>query len=459
MLVIAVLAGAVIWSRPAPPAPAGQVWTFAQTHADVYRSLAPGLEKQLEGNLAVRLIPNNALNVRLVSLLMADRSGDDLPDVVEIRQDAIGRYLGSPADQVGLLPLNAFLDRAAADGPARRRLIERRLLPYTKEGQVFGIPHDVHPVALSYRADLFAEAGVDLESPTPGLDHVSWPDFQQRCLTFQAYWRAHGLSDRWALDLFSANADLLVALLLQRGVNLIDTNDRVRLTDPIVADALTFYAGLVAGPMRISVDSVSSGRNVWAKDLDAGVVCAVITPDWRIADLQSAAPGLAGKWRMTRLPKFSPGDAPTTTWGGTMIAVPRRCRDPEKSWRIIEALYLSDAAMAAQTQALGILPAARTFGHATSAAINERDRYYANRPPLGILADLADEIPAQILTPDTAYATAALGYTLSQAVSAVRDTGSADDPALRLKVVDWLTERQHDIERQIAHSRLAVTAE
>ena len=47
-----------------------------------------------------------------------------------------------------------------------------------------GLPRDVHPVTLTYRADLFAEAGVDLETPTPGHDFVTWGDFHDRCLRF-----------------------------------------------------------------------------------------------------------------------------------------------------------------------------------------------------------------------------------------------------------------------------------
>lgn len=455
MIVVAAVSGAIIASRPATPRPAAELWTFAQSHADVYRALSPSLEPQLGGSLSVRLIPNNALNVRLVSLIMADRAGDDLPDVVEIRQDAIGRYLSPPADHVGLLPLDEFLDRPTTGGPARSKLIARRLLPYTKDGRVFGIPRDVHPVALCYRADLFAEADVDLESPTPGLDHVSWADFQQRCLQFQAYWRSRGVADRWALDLFSANADLLTALLLQRGVSLIDANHGVRLTDPVVAETLRFYAGLVAGPGRISADSVSAGRNVWAKDLEAGVVCAVIAPDWRIADLKSAAPSLAGRWRVTRLPRFNPADAPTTTWGGTMVAIPRRCRDPEKSWRIVESLYLSDAANAAQVRSLGILPASAALGPQASAVIDSQDAYFTGPSPLRTYAELAPAIPPQVLTPDSAYATAALGYVLSQTVGAIRD-GAVDDATLQARIADWLAPRKTDVERQIAHGRLAM---
>ena len=138
-----------------------------------------------------------------------------------------------------------------------------------------------------------------------------------------------------------------------------------------------------------------------------------------------------------------------------MVAIPRRCRDPEKSWRMIESLYLSDAANAAQLRSLGILPASPMLGAQASAIMKSPDAYFVGPPPLCIYSDLAPAIPAQVLTPDTAYATAALGYVLSQTVGAIRD-GAVDDVTLQVRIAEWLAARQTDVERQIAHGRLAL---
>jgi arabinosaccharide transport system substrate-binding protein len=449
LIAVAIITGAVILSRPEQPRADLELWTFAQTHADLYATLKDSAAAETGGSVNIRLIPNNALNIRLVSLFLADRSGAELPDVVEIRQDALGRYLAAPADQIGFCPLNDFLN-----APEHRwidRIVRQRFAPYTKDGRIFGLPHDVHPVTLTYRADLFAEAGVDLEAPSPGFDFVTWPDFQARSLQFQDYWRKRGVGERWALDLYSANADILAALLLQRGVNLIEPDGRLRLTDPLVADTLLFYAGMVAGPERISSDSVSGGMGVWKRDLESGAVCGLVTPDWRIADLRSNAPALVGKLRMMRLPRFAATDSPTTTWGGTMIAIPRKSHDPQRAWRLIEAIYLSPRGMTAQARDLGILPPVVEFWK--DPAVRVADPMFKDRQVVNDLyAELAPKIPVQHLTPDTAYATAALGFVLTQTVGALR---GGDDPAtLRAKVNEWLAARQADVQRQIEHGRI-----
>ena len=94
-----------------------------QTHADLYGQLkadaaarpataargsvpAPPTSPATTccGRRSFRLVPNNALNVRLVSLFLADRAGRDLPDVVEIRQTPSADTSGRPPTRSGSCP-------------------------------------------------------------------------------------------------------------------------------------------------------------------------------------------------------------------------------------------------------------------------------------------------------------------------------------------------------------------
>ena len=60
---------------------------------------------------------------------------------------------------------------------------------------IYGIPQDVHPVTITYRKDLFDEAGVD-----PSLAS-SWREFQEKSLEFQSYSMTHGHAERRAMAL------------------------------------------------------------------------------------------------------------------------------------------------------------------------------------------------------------------------------------------------------------------
>jgi len=45
---------------------------------------------------------------------------------------------------------------------------------------------------------------------------------------------------------------------------------------------------------------------------------------------------------MMPLPRFDSEDAPTSTWGGTMIGIPRASNNPDLAWKLIKLLYLAD---------------------------------------------------------------------------------------------------------------------
>jgi arabinosaccharide transport system substrate-binding protein len=206
--------------------------------------------------------------MRLTSLKNTPDSAQRPPDVVEIEIASLPRYFRVPADQVGFLPLNDRLAttglreipspgvpgqagwsaRLRSDGriytydpitsrwtpnPTRTRpdawidrIVRSRFAPWTKGGLIFGVPHDVHPVTLTYRHDLFTEAGVDLPAAS------TWPQFQDACLAFQRYWRSRGYKSRHAMELPLVSAENVIIMLLQRGVNVVDSDDRIHVRDP-----------------------------------------------------------------------------------------------------------------------------------------------------------------------------------------------------------------------------------
>jgi hypothetical protein len=312
------------------------------------------------------------------------------------------------------------------------RLLASRLAPWTKAGVIFGVPQDVNPVTITYRADLFAKAGIDLAAAT------TWPKFQDACLRFQAYWANKGFRDRHAIELSHQSSDDLETMLLQRHLNLIDADHISHMTDPVVLQTLLFYAQLVAGPKEIGANP-AGGAGLWSADLVEGNVCAMITPDWKAQDLRLYAPSLAGKLRMMPLPRFDSSDAPTSTWGGTMIGIPRGIPPShvERAWRLIEFLYLD--------------PPTQT-GHATDAdaaivpPLPERwnesrwhrpDPYFGSQSVGELYVQLAGNIPARVVTPTTPIAELELAAVLGRAVKYVGQHGTMGLEEYCQRLLQW----------------------
>lgn len=437
MLLIALISGAALWLRPANK-PADLIfWTFVSSHADTYRSIIEQFEKQTGKNVDIQLVAGRAENVRLESMFMSGQTGRILPDVVEIEISHVGRFFRPPLDEIGFAPLNQRLRQTGWD----QRIVQSRFAPWSKQGVIFGVPHDVHPVTITYRRDLFEQAGVDLEQAQ------TWPQFQQLCLRFQQYWKSRGYPTRHAMELPRASSDYVIVMLLQRGVNIIDQDERIRINDPIVADTVAFYAQLVAGDRKIGSEA-AGGTGVWVNDLIAGNLCAFITPDWREFNFRTFAPQLAGKLRMMPLPRFDPTDAPTSTWGGTMVGITRNSRQHQDAWKLIEFLYLSQPGLEARLKVTNIVPPViEWWDHPF---FHRPDPYYGGQKIGELYVQLARQIPPRYVTPVTPVAQAQLSVVVHQAVKYVENRGTA---GLREQCQKWLDRAAEDLKARIQHGR------
>jgi arabinosaccharide transport system substrate-binding protein len=437
MLAIALASGVFLLARPAPSRSSIVLWTFAESHARSFRGDASTpttqptlveLFRQRTGqSVDIKLISLNALNLRLNTFFDRGVGTEEIPDLVEIEISSIGQYFRPPLDLVGLLPLNDYIEKSGW----KPKLVAARLAPWTKQGKIFGVPHDVHPVTITYRKDLFDQAGVDLASAK------TWPEFHAVCIQFRDYWDAQkkldpSLRARYPIEASRNNVDIPLLMLMQQHINLLDTNLKTYFTDPRVARTLVFYAKMVAGPDAIA-GTANPGPNVWANDFAAGNLAAIVTPDWRAGYLPKFGPDAAGKARMMPLPVFD-----------VAIGIPRNSKNPDRAWQLIELLYLSpEGQEARKTEAL-ILPPVRTAWN--DPLWHQADPYYGGQKVGELYIELAEKMPLREVTPFTVLAQQMLTNVLGQTVAEV-DAGRVD--GLEARVQQWLKEADDELKRRI----------
>jgi arabinosaccharide transport system substrate-binding protein len=451
MLCIAVAGSVAMSLAPRASRADLRVWVYADQQAETYRQGVARLPNDHSAEFAplaghtieISLIAQRALNVRMMAMLLAGPAAAPPPDVCEVDIGSIAAYLNGPIDDIGLLPLNDFIRRDGLEKGfvASRWAAYTCLDPRTGRRVIFGLPHDVHPVTLTYRKDLFNAAGLDPSAAT------TWPQLQAICLRYQSWQRAHGNPDAAAIQIPTSASEVLLAMLLQRHVNLVDDSDNVHLADPLVVSTVCFYARLCAGADRIAIEP-TPGAGLWARDVGAGRVAMIVTPDWRIAELKDELPELAGKLRMMPLPRFDPSDAPTSTWGGTMGAIPRRCADPERAWTLLKYLYCSPASLSAQSSP--IIPAdLQLWG---DPSLHRPDPYFGGQAIGSMYIDLAAHLPERIVTPYSILAQAELTVVLRRAVDLARQDPGADP--LQSAVAQWLRDGAADLQQRIAFGNL-----
>lgn len=442
LLLAVVASGIAILRQPATVRPNLVVWSFAETHVAAMRGALLDQFRARTGITAgVSLMGQMGENIRLSSAFMSGSAGPAVPDLCEIEIHSMGQFLRPPVDDIGLLPLNEYLRQSGWDN----RMIASRFAPWSKVDPrtgrrlIYGVPEDVHPVTITFRKDLFDEAKIDPRQAK------TWGQFQDMCLAFENYWANHGRPDRRALGLSTNSSDDLVEMLLQRRVNLIDSSNRLHLMDAKVLETVIFYAELVAGPRAVAAEP-SPGVE-WTEDFARGDICAVCTADWKVDYLRQFTPELAGKVMMMPLPRFEPGDAPTSTLGGTMVGICRTCPHPDEAWKLLEFLFLSpEAHRAAIAEGDDILPAIP--GYWIDPAYHKSNPFFYGGQSIGELyVSLAPEIPERIVTPYSYQAELALAVVLRRAVEYVGARGDA--VGLNDACAGWLAEAQDDIQRRI----------
>lgn len=306
-------------------------WTFAPHHARMYGEAIDKWNDRAEQAdaepIQMFVLSMGALNRRTQSGMWAKTPTADL---VEIEQPSVARFMAGPVDEVGFYDLT---DRLKSEG-IYDQLNEPSFAPWSSRGRIFGLPHDVHPVLLAYRADLVEAAGIDV------AEVQTWDDFERIMRPLVADMDGDGSVDRYPLGLWFTSARDVETLLLQAGGGTFDERGASIIASEANAQVIARVITWCVGPNRIAIDAPEfspSGNELKLK----GRVVAALMPDWLAGVWMNDMPDLGGKLKLMPLPAWEAGGRRTSVMGGTMLAIPKTTRDFDAAWAFAKELYFS----------------------------------------------------------------------------------------------------------------------
>lgn len=428
LLILSVLTGGWLAAHAPPRRTATLVfWTFARQHYDAYVKAIPSFEAEHPGvTVQLQLVSNTALASRLQAAMLADL---DVPDMVEIEISSAGTFFRGPLKDVGFLDLTDRIHKSGLwDG-----MVRARFAPYTSRGHIFGLPHDVHPVQLAYRRDIFEKEGVDVSKIR------TWDDFIAvgRKLTIP--------NKRYMIELSDSDPSNLEMCLFQRDGGYFDPQGRCIFDNETAVQTMLWYVPLVAGPNKIGNNL--GGGQILTRAVEDGYLLCLVCPDWRSKSIETDIPRMAGRMALMPLPAVAPGGRRTSTWGGTMLGITKKCRHPDLAWALAMHLYLDKAQLAQRFRDTNILPALRSAWDQPS--FKEPRSYWSGQPLGSLYARLAPHVPFQYTSPFISTAKAKLGEALVSCVQYYKDHGEAGfEQFVRRK----LREKADDVRRLIARN-------
>jgi arabinosaccharide transport system substrate-binding protein len=438
MLVLAVVAGTLLALNPPPKKTATlTMWTFAKPHYEAYLTAVPAFEKAHPGvKVDLQLVSNSGLANRLQAAFQADLA--DVPDLVEIEISSAGTFFRGPLNHIGFADLT---DRLKAEG-LFDKMVASRFAPYTTRGRVFGLPHDVHPVMLGYRRDIFEQEGVDAST----LE--TWDDFiaAGKKLTIP--------DKRYMIEMSDTGRDALEACLFQRDGGYFDAQGQLIFDNEIAVETLLWYIPLVAdrkaggpNPDKIANTLSSSFGAVIAQGMESGYFLSVLMPDWRSKSFENDIGKMKGKMALMPFPAVKKGGRRTTTWGGTMMGITRACKNQDLAWEFAKHLYLNERDLAERFAGTNILPPVRAAWR--EPAFDRPNPYWSGQKLGREYADLAPDVPSQYTHPFIGTAKAKFSEALTVCVQYYEDNGDRDFPAFVRKT---LKEKADEVRKQVARN-------
>ena len=382
----ALISSVVFLAWPVPAKGGRDVWIFSRPNLDTYLEAAESWNAAHPApaeHLNVRLIQYQALERRLVAAFTADAP---VADLVETESQAMARAFSGPVDEVGFVDLTARLRDEGLFDTINRPSFSL----WSTRGQTFGLPHDVHPVLLGYRADIVEAAGIDVSQIE------TWDDFRRVLGPLIQDFDGDGRPDRYLLNFWENNFDTIEALMLQAGAQFFDGNGSPQLNTTVNARTLASLVSWIAGPDRFCVDArefTAGGDRMRVE----GTVIASVLPDWLAGTWKSYIPGLHGKVKLMKLPAWEPGGRRTSVSGGTCMGITKSAPDFERAWAMAKHLYLSPTVAEAHFRSTCIISPVKKFWELP--VYHEPDPFFSGQKVGELYIAEAPNVPERFSSP------------------------------------------------------------
>ncbi|HAX72094.1 MAG TPA: ABC transporter substrate-binding protein [Firmicutes bacterium] len=213
-------------------------------------------------------------------------STKNLPDIVLMEDYGAQKYLNSYPGMFEDLTGKINQDDFA----------QYKIVPFTVDGKLYGVPFDSGVTGLFYRTDILAEAGYTSED----LQNITWEDFQKIGEDVVAKTGKAMLGDN--LNEMSG----LTRIMLQSAGNwYFDENGEVTIADnKVMEEAFNIFKTW----KETGIIKNTNGWEEWVGAMNDGSVATVVSGSWIIGSI-IAANDQSGLWGVAPLPKMNTVDS------------------------------------------------------------------------------------------------------------------------------------------------------
>ncbi|WP_308012203.1 ABC transporter substrate-binding protein [Actinacidiphila acidipaludis] len=280
-------------------------------------------------------LSNPAGGDQLVAKMITAHEAKNGPDIAKVE------YQSLPA----LVSKGVVRDITGFTKDTVTRFDQATLRATVFQGKVYGVPQDVAPLMLFYRADLFRKYGLTV--PT------TWDQFAATARAVRAK-----APTSWLTNFDAADPGWFTGLAQQAGADWWSADGdswKVDIDGAPTRKVAAYWQGLVGAGAVAKNPSFSPQ---WNKQMNDGTLLAWISGAWAPAQLGGIAPATKGEWAVAPLPAWTAGDPTTGIWGGSATTVTSDSHHPAEAAQFASWLNTDDAAVTEQVKQINVYPAA-----------------------------------------------------------------------------------------------------
>jgi cellobiose transport system substrate-binding protein len=248
-------------------------------------------------------------------VLTAMSAGSGAPDIAMIDISQLDQFLKYP-DKFN--DLNSF---GAQD--LEKDYLDWKWKQASVDGKQLGLPTDIGPMVMYYRADLFKQAGLPSEPDDVSAKITNWDQFLEAGKT---------LKEKTGVDILSNPYELYGAIRDQGDELYFDNDDNLIIDkNPQIRKALDYYKKARELGIAGAYDQKNALQE-YSAALNSGKIATYISAAWGRGHVETRAPDTAGKWRAAKIPEG------TGNMGGSFLLIPKESKNAEQAYTAIKWL-------------------------------------------------------------------------------------------------------------------------
>ena len=201
-----------------------------------------------------------------------------------------------------------------------------------ENGNLIGLPTDVGGLAVAYRKDLFAAAGLPTSPSKVGKlwksssTTTSWNKFISVGKQFQ---NAPATKSNHKVKGFIDSTGTIFKAALNQGTKKFYSGGSPALDNSQLKKAFNIAAAAATATPTIGARINPYGGSDWTPGLSSGAFAVTLAPAWQLDYIIHRAPSSRGKWNIAA----APGNGGNV--GGSQLAIPKKSQHASQAWDFI----------------------------------------------------------------------------------------------------------------------------